>query len=69
MPGGPEGAPRQLKPEKPDQVDLIKPSGGPQGGADRAEVQGIATLFPKVCGQIRRRPGLVRKLRTGGRDP
>jgi hypothetical protein len=39
-PGGPEGAPRQLKPEKPDQADLIKPSGGPQGGADKAQAQG-----------------------------
>jgi hypothetical protein len=48
-PGGPKGAPRQLKPESRIKGDLIKPAGGPQGGADGTEVQGIATPFPTVC--------------------
>jgi hypothetical protein len=50
-PGGPEGAPRHLKPEKPDQkLDLIKPMGGPQGGADGPPAQEIRMRFPTFCG-------------------
>jgi hypothetical protein len=39
-PGGPEGAPRRFETRKArSKLDLIKPAGGPQGGADGPQAQ------------------------------
>jgi len=47
-PGGPEGAPRRLNPKARSKLDLIKPLGGPQGGADGPQAQEMPLTVPHV---------------------
>ena len=47
-PGGLEGAPRRLNPKARSKLDLIKPLGGPQGGADGPQAQEMPQAVPHV---------------------
>ena len=55
-PGGPEGAPRHLKPEKPDQSwILIKPVGDPKVARMARQRKRCVTPFPTFCEEIPRK--------------
>ena len=55
-PGGPEGAPRHLKPEKPDQSwILIKPVGDPNVARMARQRKRCITPFPTFCEEIPRK--------------
>src|SRR5450631_1016171 len=69
-PGGPQGTPRHLKPEKPDSwLDLIKPRGEPQGGADSDQAQEKRGALPTFCVKIPLSPRPGTSLRTRPRPP
>src|SRR5947209_3413074 len=60
--GRPKGAPRQLKPEKPDQSwILIKTRRGPQGGADGRQAQEMRGAAPHVLAGVFRSPDAAQR--------
>jgi hypothetical protein len=65
-PGRPEGAPRRLNPKARSKLDLIKPLGGPQSGADGSQAQEMPLPVPHVLAPDLRSGAPSRSLPDGG---